>query len=100
MHEDRRQFIHSKNLATRLQDLETAVSKSNSRPEVCAYARAVMRELIIPIEIVNNLNFLALQDTRESCSRVTYLTMAQEQLEVINQIALSTLRFCDDSDRE
>lgn len=59
-----------------------------------------MRELIIPLEIVNNLNFLALQDTRESSSRVTYLTMAQEQLEVINQIALSTLRFCDDSDRE
>jgi hypothetical protein len=82
------------NLASRLNDLETAVLQSNSHEETCAYARALMREFIIPLEVINNLNFLALQDVEEP-SKSIYLTMAQDQLAVLNQIALRTLRFCD-----
>jgi hypothetical protein len=94
MRQDWRRLIYSTNLSTRLHDLENAVLQSNSRAEVCAYVQGLMREIVAPLETINNLNYLALQDPTEY-SKIAYLTMAQEQLAVLNAIALSALRFCD-----
>ncbi len=60
----------------------------------CRYAESLMRELANPLEAINNLVFVAMEDAADAKHVLAYMEMAQLQLERLNELARRTGQFC------
>jgi hypothetical protein len=65
-------------------------------PAARSYAGAVMRELVIPLEALNNLLYLIALSAEEPSKVAFHAEMAQKELLKINKIARQTLSSCSE----
>ncbi|NYF91444.1 hypothetical protein RBB79_17555 [Tunturiibacter empetritectus] len=59
-----------------------------------------MTEVVRPLEAINNLVYLALNDSDDPVKANLYMQMAKGQIALLNEITLSTLRFCDEQPKK
>ena len=76
---------------SRLEAAERLVTQCKEPEAASKYAAALMHEIAIPLEALNNLVFVAREDTEH---RTAYLDMVQRQLERLNELVRRTARFC------
>ena len=80
-------------LSRRLKDMEDVAAQNVGHDAAKVYAGAVAREIINPLEAVNNLLYLlALPAPPEVTLR--YVELAQAEVLKLNEITRRTLLFC------
>ena len=85
------------NLSQRLQDMEDLASQSAGVAAAKAYAGAVMKEIINPLESINNLLYLLALPIQPEKTRL-YVKLAQTEMLKLNEITQHTLLFCSGRD--
>jgi hypothetical protein len=85
-------------LYSRLQLAEDTLKQSKEIDPALCYANTLMREVINPLEALNNLIFITKLLTVEKGSEMVtmYMEMAERQVACLNQITRKALGFCQE----
>ena len=78
---------------TRQKQAEAALIQSEKLAAVGRLATSISHEINNPLESITNLLYLIATDNQLPASMRSYVTMAQEELARVSQIATQTLRF-------
>ena len=91
--------INLEQLLSRLQVVEDTARQSGQVDAVVAYAGGVMREIVNPLEALNNLVYLMAHSSEEptKVEGRPDVEMAQGELLRLNKIAKQTIQFCDNN---
>ena len=89
--------INLDQLKSRLQIVEERAKQSGGLNAVTAYAGGVTREIVNPLEALNNLVYLMAHSLEEPTKIALYVEMAEGELRRLNEIAKRTIQFCNEN---
>ena len=81
---------------TRLLEAESELLKTGDVAPAKHYVASLMRDVINPLEAINNLVYIAKQKHADPESLGMYVEMIEGELNRLNEIARRTLIFCNE----